>query len=108
MVSHSRLRIIETTVSLRYTKRSEQPKTQFLEGSAASLRSQGARLMVTEIDPTCALQGGDVTRDGKDKRGRFTRSHCRDGQVWGHQPATKPKVRFPSSRARTNERPERE
>ena len=44
--------------------------------------------MVTEIDPTCALQGGDVTRDGKDKRGRFTRSHCRDGQVWGHQPAT--------------------
>jgi adenosylhomocysteinase len=26
------------------------------KGSAASLRSQGARLMVTEIDPICALQ----------------------------------------------------
>jgi adenosylhomocysteinase len=26
------------------------------EGSAASPRSQGARVMVTEIDPICALQ----------------------------------------------------
>ena len=26
------------------------------KGSAASLRSQGARVMVTEIDPICALQ----------------------------------------------------
>ena len=29
------------------------------KGSAASLRSQGARVMVTEIDPICALAGGD-------------------------------------------------
>jgi adenosylhomocysteinase len=28
------------------------------KGSAASLRSQGARVMVTEIDPICALQAG--------------------------------------------------
>ena len=26
------------------------------KGSAASLKSQGARVMVTEIDPICALQ----------------------------------------------------
>jgi adenosylhomocysteinase len=36
------------------------------KGSAASLRSQGARVMVTEIDPICALQaameGYEVTR----------------------------------------------
>ena len=29
------------------------------KGSAASLRSQGARVLVTEIDPICALAGGD-------------------------------------------------
>jgi len=36
------------------------------KGSAASLKSQGARVMVTEIDPICALQaameGYQVTR----------------------------------------------
>ena len=29
------------------------------KGSADSLRGQGARVLVTEIDPICALQGGD-------------------------------------------------
>ena len=36
------------------------------KGSAASLRSQGARVMVTEIDPICALAGGDGRLPGDD------------------------------------------
>ena len=37
------------------------------KGSVASLRSQGARVMVTELDLICASQGGHVTlSDGKD------------------------------------------
>ena len=43
------------------------------KGSAASLRSQGARVMVTEIDPICA-PGGDGRLSGDDDgRGRPAR-----------------------------------
>ena len=43
------------------------------KGSAASLRSQGARVMVSEIDPICALQAAMEGLSGDDDgRGRLT------------------------------------
>ena len=51
------------------------------KGSAASLRSQGARVMVTEIDPICALQaameGYQVDDDGRGGARRATSSSPR-------------------------------
>ena len=52
------------------------------KGSAASLRNQGARVMVTEIDPICALQaameGYEVVDHGRSRAiGRHLRHHDR-------------------------------
>ena len=43
------------------------------KGSAESLRGQGARVIVTEIDPICALQAADGGLRGEDPRGRHRR-----------------------------------
>ena len=43
------------------------------KGCAESLRGQGARVIVTEIDPICALQAVDAGLPGRDARGRRRR-----------------------------------
>ena len=40
------------------------------KGCAQALKGQGARVIVTEIDPICALQAGDGGLRGQDARGR--------------------------------------
>ena len=59
------------------------------KGSAASLRSQGARVLVTEIDPICALQaameGYEVMTHGRRRRRRRHLRH-RHRQRRRHHP----------------------
>ena len=57
------------------------------KGSAASLRAQGARVVVTEIDPICALQAlhGGLRRQDARGRGRDRRRvHHHHGQQGHH------------------------
>ena len=59
------------------------------KGSAASLRNAGCRVMVSEIDPICALAGGDGRLRGDDDgRRRAARRHFRhrDRQCRRHHP----------------------
>ena len=56
------------------------------KGCAQSLRSQGARVIVTEIDPINALQAAmEGYRGHHDGRRRLGRRHLRDGH---RQPST--------------------
>ena len=57
------------------------------KGSAASLRAQGARVIVTEIDPICALQalhGGLRRQDARGRRRDGRRLHHDDRQQGHH------------------------
>ena len=65
------------------------------KGSAESLRAQGARVIVTEIDPICALQAVDAGLPGRHARGRrrdrrrLHHDHRQQGHH--HRPTTWPR-----------------
>jgi hypothetical protein len=70
------------------------------KGSAASLRGQGARVLVTEIDPICRAAGGDGRLSGDDDgRGRFT-----GRQHWLHSSVVRQRAPIGDASPMTTER----
>ncbi len=76
------------------------------KGSAASLRNAGCRVMVTEVDPICALAGGDGRLSGRhDGRRRAHRRHLRHRHRQCRCDHDRPHARHEAPRDRLQHRP---
>ena len=79
------------------------------KGSAASLRQAGCRVMVSEVDPICALQAAmEGYRGRHDGRCRAARRHLRDGHRQQGRHHHRPHARDEGPRHRLQHRPLRQ